>query len=489
MSPPSERGELDRGSLARLLIELHAARYDGALILTRDTLEKSFLFHEGAPVHAESNRASESLGRQLREAGVLTPADCARLETYVLHKACPEAKALLALSLLDSKALFLALKNRVRRLLVDCFGWDAGRFELQPDVAAPDGAGALAGNLPALVQEGIETHWSPEQILAELGPQMALYPAPTPALATLASRLALDESVESLLAGLGGERTLWQLLQGAAPRALASAWVLCASGVLEAREAPSAAQPEAQPSIEIVVNAVPSAVAPARGPAPKRESATAAAANARAGEARARDIAERFERLEALDHYALLGIERDADDAALKAAYLAAAKAYHPDVVARAGLDAETRLRANKVFGEIGKAYATLADPEKRRHYDLSLAGGGEELDVERLATAEGLFRKGEVLLRQGNFKGALEFLEPAAQLWPDEAEYQSALGWALYKKLPSDPQRAREHLERAAALDPSDANAAQRLSVVLREVGDRDPDSLRSRSAARGSG
>ncbi len=63
------------------------------------------------------------------------------------------------------------------------------------------------------------------------------------------------------------------------------------------------------------------------------------------------------------DYYEVLGVGRDADDAALKKAYRALAKKYHPDV--NPG-DAE----AEKKFKEASEAYAVLSDAEKRRQYD-----------------------------------------------------------------------------------------------------------------------
>ena len=63
------------------------------------------------------------------------------------------------------------------------------------------------------------------------------------------------------------------------------------------------------------------------------------------------------------DYYEVLGVDKNADDAALKKAYRALAKKYHPDV--NPG-DAE----AEKKFKEASEAYAILSDPEKRRQYD-----------------------------------------------------------------------------------------------------------------------
>lgn len=63
------------------------------------------------------------------------------------------------------------------------------------------------------------------------------------------------------------------------------------------------------------------------------------------------------------DYYEVLGVDRNADDAALKKAYRALAKKYHPDI--NPG-DKE----AEKKFKEASEAYAVLSDAEKRRQYD-----------------------------------------------------------------------------------------------------------------------
>ncbi len=62
------------------------------------------------------------------------------------------------------------------------------------------------------------------------------------------------------------------------------------------------------------------------------------------------------------DYYEVLGVARDANDAAVKKAYRKLAREYHPDV--------NKAPAAQERFQEISEAYEVLGDPEKRKRYD-----------------------------------------------------------------------------------------------------------------------
>ena len=74
------------------------------------------------------------------------------------------------------------------------------------------------------------------------------------------------------------------------------------------------------------------------------------------------------------DYYEVLGVDKSADDAAIKKAYRQLAKKYHPDTNP-GNAEAEAK------FKEASEAYAVLSDAEKRRQYDqfghAAFQGGG----------------------------------------------------------------------------------------------------------------
>jgi tetratricopeptide (TPR) repeat protein len=463
-----ERGTLRETPLPRLLLDLYAVRFNGTLRLSRDRMDKAFLLQEGVPIFAESNLASETLGVQLMDAGKISRDDYERVSARLRREGCKEGKAMLDLGVLAPKTLFLALKEQVRSRVVDCFGWPQGDFVVEPADGPSADAQPFRADIYALVQEGIETHWSADEILVELETNMDQGVARTRKLSRIQDRLLWDDAVQAFIDALDGTQTLWQALQHArTPRAMAAAWVLNAVGAIDFRAPTAGNDANLGREVELVTPVAP------RDAAPETDKGAGARGDVRVDAAILEEIEARYGRLGELDHYAMLGVESNAAPAVIRRAYLEAARRYHPDALGRAGIDGEMRERANKVFAGISKAHATLSNAARRREYDASLANEEADIDVERLAAAEGNFRKGNVLLRQGNFRGALEYLKPAVDLWPEEGVYQGALGWCLYKKVPSEPESARKHLECAYELEPRDAEIVFRLSVVLKAQGD----------------
>jgi molecular chaperone DnaJ len=90
------------------------------------------------------------------------------------------------------------------------------------------------------------------------------------------------------------------------------------------------------------------------------------------------------------DYYEVLGVSKDADEAAIKKAYRSLAMKYHPD---RNPGDAQAVERMK----EINEAYAVLSDAQKRRLYDTYGHAGLEgytQADIFRGVDFSSLFRE-----------------------------------------------------------------------------------------------
>lgn len=501
-SPP-DAGDLAEHPLPRVILELWRRGFTGTLHLAHDRDELRFAWREGALVTSESSRSDDTLGRQLRETGRIGPAQLERLVAHRKKSGGAEATSVLALRLIEPKELVRALREQIARRLVDAFGWTQGSYRAESGDAPSEETGAFRVDPLQVIQDGLAVFWRPDRILGDLADRLELHAAPTERFASVAARLRPGPDTEAITGAVDPARTFAQTAATTlAPRRLAVAWILAETGALafseeppssDAGDAPPASDaPEAQdaPRIEFEIEVRPN------GGTDEVEAGESdpEALELPSSEAEAlhKELRDRHERLDEMDHYEVLGLERGASTAAVKKAYFAAAKRFHPDAVARLGLAAFHR-EANELFARIAQAYQTLSHPSRRQAYDREGDSGPAPANhASRVAQAETLFRKGEVLVKVGNFTGALDFLRPCVELWPEEADYQAMLGWALYKAKPSRPEAAREHLEKADTLRGDDPLTLFRLGTVLRRLGEEEAGQTyldRSKSLERGTG
>ncbi len=471
-----DEGLLDKTNVAQLLAEAWAAKRSGRLRIAYGKSELWIQLVDGAPAAVESSATTDPIARVLETSGRLGVADRRKLEQFAKERECSQASAALALKLVDPTTLYQAIRAAAKQQIAETFEWQSGAYQWGAANAPASNAKPL--DVLTLIQTELPRRWGSERLFAALLAISQTSADIAPRMRRVALKLGeAGPTAAAVVQRLDGTRPLGQILGETAGDVLAAStlWTLWHAGILRLGTARNsgvsaiAGAAELEFEVEVTSERAGTGATVAAG---RRATEARSSAPLDAEMAALRDDIERLAAaLGKLDHYAVLGLEASAEGAAIKKAYFNAAKRYHPDSLARKGL-ADLEEKAARVFGRVSEAFETLTDPDKKAAYDRG-ASNEPEIDTARLAQAETSFRKGEILVKMGNFQGALEYLQPAVDLWPEEPAYRSALGWALYKQPKPDTDLAREHLEFAYRQAPDDPITMFRYGMVLRALGE----------------
>ena len=467
-------GSLDAVNVPLLLAQAWRDQRSGILELRHVQNERSIDVFEGAPYAFASSAVQDRFAEFLFDTRRIDATARLEVERLAKERGCPHASVVLALKILDAQALYQALREEARRCIAETFEWNAGKYTWKPQRAdsAARPTSAKPFDLISLLQEELPRRWGTDRLFRELMQVQDAKGDISPRFRKVANKFAsAGAPAENVLRKLDEHLPIGQILGECAgnPLAAATLWAALHTGVVRlGASGPSLENDPTAFEVE-VIEATPAFSA---GEDSKENADRKSKTNTQESELR-NEIENFLGNLGSLDHYSALGLDEAASAIKIKKAYFKAAKKYHPDALARLGLD-DLKGPAAQVFARIAEAFETLSDADKRKAYD---AGGSEEpeIDTARLAQAETSFRKGEILAKMGNFEGALEYLEPAVELWPEEPEYQAALGWALYKQPKANAERAAEHLGIALSRSQEDAVMRFRLGLVMRAIGNTD--------------
>ena len=469
----AESGTFDQVSLPRILLALHVSGFDGSLRIYCGQRHRQFRFEHGSPVLSESLLSGDDLRADPASEAILTADDLDRVRKYASENRISETAALAALEILDPLELLHLLRGQTCRRLLDCMAWRTGKYELAPSKEKSLEARPLSCSLPPIVQQGLAAHWGVDHLFDELGEGIKGYASPRPGFDGLVEEFSLSSKQAGLLHTLQGHRSVAEVLgeESNSSDLLAALWVLERLEFVVFSQAPTHDWQEGDTRFDAEIEIRLGGPAEAPSPSP-RQTARSLPTNEALGEGLRSEIEERSRCVDGTGLYELLGISPSANSAAIKKAYFQAAKRYHPDSLARLGLQ-DIKAQASEIFSHIARAFEVLSNPSSREDYDAQQRGELSDTSARLLAQSETAYRKGEILLRMGDFSRAHPYLASAVEIWPDDGAYRSALGWVLYKGSPSDPTAAREHLQIAVELGPQDAVAHFRLGVVLRSLGE----------------
>jgi curved DNA-binding protein CbpA len=185
------------------------------------------------------------------------------------------------------------------------------------------------------------------------------------------------------------------------------------------------------------------------------------------------ELGARLQEVGGADAYEILGLAPEASCAQVTVAYTEVARRTHPDHAAAVGLP-EPLIRL--LFEHATRAYLTLSDPERRRHYDREqgrtakpVTRSEEELLAERRALARKSYERARNLMRSEQFHYVVELLRESIRLDP-RPEAHALLGEAQSRN-PRWREAALENLRAAVRLAPREVSYRLRLAQVLEEA------------------
>jgi tetratricopeptide (TPR) repeat protein len=438
----ARRGNLQEHSFPKLLARFCREKVNGGLLLSQGKIKKIVYFKNGFPVAAKSNLLRECLGKILVHEKMILEADCAESIQRMHQTGRQQGTVLIEMGSISSHNLNYALDLQLRTKLFDVFGWERGEYQFSSRSRLPSSTVTLGSTIAALIYEGIRQKYTQDRLKKLLDDDLDKYLALHPDPLFRFQDMELDLREESFVARINGKWTLRQILESGLAKNKVYALVyalVCAE----------------------MIRITPEATAEIREPVEKPAGHVPEYNGLSTEESRLHEqIAQQIVKLKGQDFFEILKISKNATDAEIEKAYFALAKQHHPDRL-YANASTEIRKLAKELFGIISKAHDVLSDDARRAEYLKNRNNSGKPGDqgqVSRILSAEGLFQQGELALSQRDYGKARDLFEQALEMCPEESEFHAFLGWALFQSAPKSSQRqrqAREQLSLAIALNP----------------------------------
>lgn len=456
-APPTS-GRLETRPLHVVLGDLARRQAHGRLELESGTYRARIQFADGLVTAAASNDPRTLAGYAEVASGALPRENLERALAHVRSARVPLPRALLDTGAFEPAALAAALARQAVAVVEQACGLSSGTWSFQSGAEAPEGPPARLHAL-ALAANGVRQAYPSPTIRSWLDRHGA-------------ERVVAHPELEAHLAAAGIDTVLRDAILSAASAAeLVSRLSEADLGLLFTLA-----------GFGLVRFAPPATVAAGHG----RQPPVVAPVTTRSGTplsfAERRAIENEDRRTAEATHYDVLFVPRDADPAAIRAAYYAAAKRWHSDAFAGRQLD-DLVQAVERIFARVSEANTVLGDPAKRAEYDVFLERKAQGLptDVASVLRAEELFHKAQALFRAQRYADAEALFRQAVDLNPAEAEFWAYLGASAHRARGSSALvEAREALARARALIPRSL-VTEYLEAQL-EIGEGELDAAERR-------
>lgn len=456
-------GNLSETPYPVLLLAL-AKRDDGAVLsLRRNQLEKTIVFDAGSPVDCRSNIATETLGRFLVQQGKLSEQDHHLAFSEATSRGVPLGEVLTTRKLLAPTELYKALQQNLGRKLLEPFSWKSGTWEISYDV--PPIGSALRVKVPQLLVTGImkvePQESADDAATAAAGKYLALAEEPLFALDEL--RLSSDQQKVIDAARQGQSLTEIGGIDEDDLHRIVYAFVLL--GILQFTDEPVYTPPVFVLDNPFEAKEVEAPATTFVAPAPPKPKIDPALAE---------EVMAAYLGYRRKDPFELLAVEETDSPVTFIKSYLTMAEKFRP---AQFEGDDSVRDKAQEVFLAAARAYAELADPErregliKRRNILREQEAAAAKAERAALIDPEQLYKQGRQLASAGKLREALSSFEMAADCDAQNGTYAAEAAWIRFQLRSTPAVTALKLLKNAMRIDPNSAVAylyAGRVQAIL---------------------
>jgi tetratricopeptide (TPR) repeat protein len=473
------QGDLAVESALRLGFLAASTHATGRLHLRAPRATYVLTFRDGVAVHVASDDPRHQVATLLGACRTGNPAAAEAVERAAAGPVDELAARLAAAVGVEPALALQRVQEHARAVAAVALEVVRGSGAWQPGGEPPASAFALGTRAGLLVQA--VRRFAPAGVRARL--VELEHRATTLVRPQAVPHLDLDAGEARAASLLNGGRSIAELA-AAFPRAAdllrRVALLLAETELLSFGAARPRPAPAAQPAAAVPPGAPAPAPAVPRTPTP-RPGATPAVPRVLTptpGAARAAPLDEKrlrilSERLRTADHFAALGVTRDASPETLQAVYVHLATQLHP--AQATGEPPELRQLRSEAFARVQAAWAVLSDPAQRARHAVEVPAATSGVAAEMEAVQ--LFARGTVLVKSRQYPAAVESLGRAVALGAGRPEYAVWLAWAEFLAAAQPKARhavSRAAIEAALKVEPRYAPAHLFLARMARFAGEK---------------
>ncbi len=434
-------GLLEHYHISDILLYLKNSNKNGILEITKGPIIKKIYVKSGNIIFATSNEEDDRLGEFLLRTGKITPDQYSNSVDILKKTGKRQGTVLVELGYLNPHDLIWAVQNHVEEIILSLFQWENGEFLLIEGQLPTKELITLKISTANLIYQGIKRINSLTSIKNALPPMDSIIYYSTDPM-NLFQDITLDKEDKGIFSLIDGKSTIEEIISISSLdnfKTMKTLYALLSTRIIEIKEK------------GVIEDGIHEKIFK------DYETETDSIFIEK--------VENLYKKIESINYYDILGIERGVAHDMIKKTYYKLAKEFHPDRYFSLP-SVQLKNKLNTIFSKITEAYRILIDPRMRSEYDRkSLPIGNAKDEKSNAEIAKERFREGIEAFMRKSYSDAVELLGQASYLDSSIPTYYFYMGLALEKE-----KRYRESekaFRQALKIDPFNADYLAELGHI----------------------